>query len=93
MTAGTGTHAAAPNNWTSCKPGGCLGSRQGGTAAGNDHVDTRERAEVGRPLSGRQAVGGGHHKHHRKDHERGSTRPAEERERKRNDCEDGRWRD
>ena len=36
-------------------------------------------------------MGGGHHEHDRKDHERGSTRPGGERERKRNDCEDGRW--
>jgi hypothetical protein len=47
MTAATGTDAAAPNNWTSRKPGGSPGSLRGGTAAGNDDVNARERAEVG----------------------------------------------
>ena len=36
-------------------------------------------------------MGGGHHEHDREDLERGSTRPGGERERKRCDCEDGRW--
>jgi len=50
MTVGTGTDAAAPNSWTSRKPGGSPGSPRGGTAAGNDDVDAGERAEVGRLL-------------------------------------------
>jgi hypothetical protein len=37
------------------------------------------------------SCGGRDLEHDRKDHERGSTRPVVERERKRNDCEDGRW--
>jgi len=57
-TAGTGTDAAAPNSWTFRKPGGSLGSPRGGTAAGNDDVVARERAEVGRLLRGQQGVGG-----------------------------------
>jgi len=36
-------------------------------------------------------VGSRHHERDRKDHERGSTRPGEERERKRSDCNYGRW--
>ena len=91
MTAGTGTDATAPNCWTFRKPGGSTGSLQGGTAAGNDEVDARERVEVRHPLRERRSVGGGHHDHDREDHERGSTRPGGTRERKRSDCEDRRW--
>ena len=36
-------------------------------------------------------MAGGHHEYVCEDHERGSTRPGGERERKRCDCEDGRW--
>jgi hypothetical protein len=59
--------------------------------AGNDNVDGREIAEVGRLLRREQGVGGAHYSHDHTDYERGSTRPLGERERKRNDCEDGQW--
>jgi hypothetical protein len=54
-------------------------------------VHARERAEVRRPLRGREGVRGRHHKLDRKDHKRGSTRPRGDRARQRSDCEDGRW--
>jgi len=59
--------------------------------AGNEDVEAKERAEVGRPPCGQQAVGGRHHEYDCKDNEKGSKRPGGERERKRNDCKDGRW--
>jgi len=36
-------------------------------------------------------VGVGNHEPDNKDHERGSTKPGGEIERKRSDCDDGRW--
>ena len=49
-TTGTGTDAAAPNRWTSRKPGGTRGSLRGCRVACNGDVDARERADVGLAL-------------------------------------------
>ena len=48
-TAGTEANAAALNSWTSCKPIGSPGNPRGGSVAGNDDMDDRERAAVGCP--------------------------------------------
>jgi len=91
-TACAGANAAAPNCWTPNKLGASAGSPRRSTVVGNDDVDAIETPEVGCPPRGRQAVGDGHHKYDRAEHERCSTRPGSESERKRRDRGDGQRR-